>query len=756
VSTYIADLAKNSMSTSPAPDFSNDRPLTSSEDDRLNRAAFAKRIAGVLIGLPKGAGLVVGIHGPWGDGKTTVLNMLRADLEASTNTATVDFNPWRFTDETSMLTGFFRMLAGIIRAKLKTKGEAIALLVENVGRYASVVNERFDKIANLAAPKGEPSLEELRDRLSNALMAAEKRIVVLIDDIDRLDKHETHTLFRLIKACADFPNVCYVLAFDDTAVAQALGERYGSGDEPSGRAFLEKIIQIPLKLPAAAKEDLRSLCLEQVDKAIMAAGIELTRDQVGEFISGFDRGASVRLTTPRAAKRYGNGLMFALPMLKGEVNLIDLLLVEALRAFFPEVYDIVRNNHEDFSGVESDRHRRASNEPRYAELLKAVLDSMPTDHADAVKDLLVDLFPRLSNSYEHGFNRGGYGSDWLPRWSREQRISSPDYCPRYFTYAVPLNDVPDAEIVALLDMATMQEEGAVEAWLTMHLVGLKASRVIEKLRAIEKTVGVTAAETLALVIAKSGKNLPNPLVLFREAEPPTQAGILISNLLSRISDRSKRVAVAERVVATAEPLWFGVECIRWMHVTDKPEKQDLNTLTKEEIVGVRRILVECIKARAAAGFPLFDPDVRQESSLLFEWWRAEGRDPVQAHLVRVFTKAPKQVTTFLHSQAPHAWGIGNALPHVSEIDAYQLNSIKLVIDLGVLAELIKRHCPGDFDNPQWFPNDTGPLEQRLAEQFMFVYNQWKSEGEPPDSSIINSDEASSTELDGNQSDGSED
>jgi predicted KAP-like P-loop ATPase len=89
-----------------------------------------------------------------------------------------------------------------------------------VGRYASVVDDRFGSAADIAAAKAEAGLEELRRRLFDALAKADKRIVVLIDDIDRLDKHETHTLFRLIKACADFPNVCYVLAFDDTAVAK--------------------------------------------------------------------------------------------------------------------------------------------------------------------------------------------------------------------------------------------------------------------------------------------------------------------------------------------------------------------------------------------------------------------------------------------------------------------------------------------------------------------------------------------------------
>ena len=140
--------------------------------------------------------------------------------------------------------------------------------------------------------------------------------MVLVDDIDRLDKHETHTLFRLIKACADFPNVCYVLAFDDVAVAKSLGERYGSGDEASGRAFLEKIIQVPLKLPVAMKEDLRSLCFRHVDQALNAASVELSKQEVNDFFSRFERGISIKLDTPRAAKRYGNALCSPCPCLK--------------------------------------------------------------------------------------------------------------------------------------------------------------------------------------------------------------------------------------------------------------------------------------------------------------------------------------------------------------------------------------------------------------------------------------------------------
>lgn len=751
------------VTMSPPLDFSSDRPITHRQYDRLNRAAFADRIAGVLRGLPKGTGLVVGIHGPWGDGKTTVLNLLRTELSSNDAIVVRDFNPWRLTDDEAMFRGFFSTLTEAIGASLSTTFERakagagkwtkrarwITKLLGRISKSAETVDDLLARFGEVVASGDSLGLEELRSRIVTRLEQSAKRIVVLIDDLDRLDKHETHTLFRLIKACADFPNLCYVLAFDDTAVARALGERYGAGDEPSGRAFLEKIIQVPLKLPVAAKEDLRALCFEQVNQALAAAGIELTRDQVGEFVAGFDRGASVRLTTPRAAKRFGNGLMFALPMLVGETNPADLLLVEALRAFFPEVYDIVRDNHSDFSGVERDRHSGEHGGPRSGQLLKPLLEAMPREHADAVKALLVDLFPRLSGVY----GQVNYGTDWLSRWSRERRISAPEYCPRYFTYAIPLNDVPDADVTAMLETANHGDAAAVETRLTTHLAGSKARRVIDKFRAIEGMAGPTAAATLAIVVAKLAKNIPNSPALFSFAEPPSQAAILISHLLRRIPERGDRIAAGKRVMQAAEPLWFGVECVRWLYVTDKPEKQDSNTLTKQETAEVRQVLVDRIKSCAATGAPLFDPDLPQEDSLLFEWWRAEGQDPVQAHLVGVFTRNPKQVASFLQSQAPLAWTDGDVMPHVSELGADQIKNIGRIIDLDTLAEWIRRHCSGDFDNPEWFPDNAKPLEQRLAEQFMFVYNKWKKDGEHPDAHGGNGDEPADTGPDADAEDG---
>lgn len=712
------------MTTTPPLEFSDDRPLSDKADDKLNRAPFADRVAGLLRGLPKGSGLVVGIHGPWGDGKTTVLNMLQADLEADDGIATVKFNPWRFTDEPSMLAGFFRVLAGVIRAKLTTKGEEIARWMEKVGRYASVVDERFAKAGEVAGTKASASLEDLRSRLAEALAKAEKRIVVLVDDVDRLDKHETHTLFRLIKACADFPNVCYVLAFDDVPVARALGERYGAGDEVSGRAFLEKIIQVPLKLPVAMKEDLRSLCFHQVDQAITAAGVELTREDVGVFVSGFDRGASIRLDTPRAAKRYGNGLMFALAMLKGEVNIVDLLLIEAIRAFYPAIHDIIRANHAEFSGVEPERGHGG---PRAVTLLKATVEAFSPEEQEALKSLLKRLFPRLGSAY----GGGGYGSDWLSPWAKAKRICSPDYCPRYFSYSVAKSDVRDSEMDAIYEKA-LREPADLGRDIVAYFTGGKARRVIERMRQREESTPPEAVASLCVAIAENAKHIPNPPSPFSFAEPVSQAGILISRLTERLPAGAQRVTLAQQVVQAADPLWFGDEALRWLNVTDHADKAETNTLTKEEVEEVGKVLVERVRSRAAQGEPLFAVDVAQEQALLYRWWRVEGRDPVQAHLASVFAKDPKNIALFLQAMAPRFWGDGDVLPRVGELRGDQLRSIGLIYDLDALAELIRRHLPGDFENPQWFPDSSKPLNQRLAEQFMFAYNAAKKDGRPQD------------------------
>jgi predicted KAP-like P-loop ATPase len=231
-------------------DYSSDRPIDSKEEDAFKRWPFAQRIAHTLATRADPGSLVIGLYGPWGDGKTSTLRLMRRSLAAQPNVVTVEFNPWLFGSDEQLLRGFFATLAASVDSSIRTEKERVGELLDKYGSLLSAALPGLGGAAqNLGKALSTLELGELRKRLEGLLHQAGKRIVVLIDDIDRLNRREIQSIFKLVKLSASFDYTSYVLAFDDQIVAAALGEGYGAGDSSAGRSFLEKIIQVPLHLP---------------------------------------------------------------------------------------------------------------------------------------------------------------------------------------------------------------------------------------------------------------------------------------------------------------------------------------------------------------------------------------------------------------------------------------------------------------------------------------------------------------------------
>ena len=120
----------------------------------------------------------------------------------------------------------------------------------------------------------------------------------------------------------------------------ALQERYGSGNGESGKLFLDKIIQVPLQLPAIEGVDIRDFLYKAIDDALNSSELYLTEKEAQLFTLYF-QGLEPLLKTPRQAMLYSNIIMFSLPILKGEANVVDLMLVEAIRVFIRELYELI-------------------------------------------------------------------------------------------------------------------------------------------------------------------------------------------------------------------------------------------------------------------------------------------------------------------------------------------------------------------------------------------------------------------------------
>ena len=179
-----------------------------------------------------------------------------------------------------------------------------------------------------------PSVEAQCDVLREKLRVLGTRIVVLIDDIDRLRQEEIREVVKLVRLTGDFPNIIYVLAFDRLRVEAALGE-----DRESGRAYLEKIIQVSYDVPSAHAPDIGKLLMVEVARA--TSGLEHGPFNAQDWTNVFAKIIRPLFKTPRDIRRYVNALPPTLRVLGVEVAFADVLALEAIRVLQPEVYALL-------------------------------------------------------------------------------------------------------------------------------------------------------------------------------------------------------------------------------------------------------------------------------------------------------------------------------------------------------------------------------------------------------------------------------
>jgi len=99
--------------------YNSDKPIFQKKQDRFNRQKFSSRIAETVIKRQNGEGLVIGLYGIWGEGKTSVLNMITEDLSKEQDILIIKFNPWRFKDEDTLILNFFTSISNSLDKELK-------------------------------------------------------------------------------------------------------------------------------------------------------------------------------------------------------------------------------------------------------------------------------------------------------------------------------------------------------------------------------------------------------------------------------------------------------------------------------------------------------------------------------------------------------------------------------------------------------------------------------------------------------------
>jgi predicted KAP-like P-loop ATPase len=456
----------------------SDRPIESAGEDRLGRADFAATLAEELRAIGPGPGRVVALVGPWGGGKTSVLRMIRERLESEKPSPIVtEVNPWLFSGTEQLVELFITDLANQLSSRTDRRADAAS---KRLREYAKLLNElswvpgatrvslmmRF--IAWLTGKRAKlyaGSVEARRAAISEALRGADERVLVVVDDIDRLTDAEIRDVVRTVRLVGDFENVTYLLAFDRTRVEKALGDK---ADPASGRDYLEKIVQAIHPLPAIRYDDLSALLSENFVTAI--GDIKVGPFDVYDWQNIGSLAVRPLFKSLRDVYRFTNVLPATIRSVGDEVALQDVLALEAVRVLEPDVWDalISARSALGYTRDLSFGGRAPAENEAYKALVADVMTAAG-DNAGAIRELLRRVFP-ASETFLGNMN---YGTESLRHWRRERRVAHPTVFAIYLERTLGPDAVPAAAIDVLFDSLATGED-------TEKVLGLMSADQVEE------------------------------------------------------------------------------------------------------------------------------------------------------------------------------------------------------------------------------------------------------------------------------------
>lgn len=563
-------------------DYSPDTSIQEAEEDLFQRHEFAKRICTSISRNQGTECITFGLYGTWGTGKSSILQLIRNELNTNhKNTHVLDYNPWQIGDQNSLMLQFFSIIANEIEvlesdsekeekepekvetriskvrnkwnnffkrsSQLESQYEAnIRQLKKYTAPFLGVLNSSLsDKIFDVFGES--PNLEQIKDRLEKLLQKLDKRLVIIIDDIDRLDKDEIHILLKLVKQSISLDRITYLLSFDKQVVADAIREKYGS-EEYSGESFLEKIIQVPLELPTLTKSQLRAFTEAKLEKAITDLDLEQEWSQFRVRSDVFWEAVFTGNTTPRSILRFVNSLRFHLPMVKDHVYISDFILLQTLHFFHPNYYQFIMNHSFFFN--ESWNNHGGKDEGKislYRKEMEILAKSHNgQEHENALK-IIHSLFPDTRH-HQSPLNEELYSR------ASSMRISSPRHFDRYFTYQVDESDISEYEIANLTNNIESISDDDFISTLKGYLEKTDTFSVLLKFRSLEKNITEQSAIDLIKKLYRASELFESKDHYFIDS-PEDQLSRFIIRLMA-IIDVNKREKLFSEVFMGSTSLKF--------------------------------------------------------------------------------------------------------------------------------------------------------------------------------------------------------
>jgi hypothetical protein len=216
--------------------------------------------------------ITIGVHAPWGGGKSTLLKLLEYEGRHGSWEFIVT-NPWEYDDQFDVKGA---LIAGVLgRLQQRAEADGVKDKLEKLFKRISwsrvgiavargVLTTQWDPDAlvnafNPQTEDGPRSLADFREEFGDLLskMDGLERVVVLVDDLDRCLPEAVVSTLEAIKLFLSVKRMAFVIAADQDMIRDAIAASLnGTGrSEVFAARYLEKIVQLPVDLPRLSRDD---------------------------------------------------------------------------------------------------------------------------------------------------------------------------------------------------------------------------------------------------------------------------------------------------------------------------------------------------------------------------------------------------------------------------------------------------------------------------------------------------------------------
>lgn len=622
----------------------DDKPIRKPLEDRFGFDPFASAIADTIRNLESPEGSVISINGPWGTGKSSIVNLVKHHLsEAVENDElrVIDFNCWWFRGEEALALEFFRELYSATDTAQSTRAkEAVSQLGSRIlSGSSSFVGAAINFFGAAGAGevasggmnilseliKEEKTVESFHKEVSDELSESSQRFLIVIDDIDRLSPDEALLIFRLVKSVGRLPNVMYLMAYDRAIAERVVSDRYPS----EGPQYLEKIVQAGFDIPSPPQSSLINSLIAFLDELWAAE----TSPEVTHFWNLVHDIVTPEIKSPRDVHRVINTLRVSWKAVAGEVDPVEFLCVETLRVQRPQVYSALRENKGRLTNAGQD-HSHLSSEAvadLYDNLFLSGLEGEEKEH---VRRALRRLFPALDSVWGNMC----YGSDFFVEWDLQRRVCSRKHFDTYFRFSLADHNISVKEIGAIFercDDRQFVQDVLLEAKETPNgQGGTRAASLLEELNVRAKKVPLDKAVSFLSGLFSVQDEIDTDADEsrgFASVDNRIRTHWVMRSLVigrTTLSERSQIIVEAAEASGVEWLVHLSWVAYREHHPREGklPEPEDNCLTTESHAVKLREMALEKIEETASDGSLL---NCRRLVPILYQWDRLLNNEDCQ-------------------------------------------------------------------------------------------------------------------------------